>query len=70
MHAIADYQLQEEIFNAGSTRVCRAVRIVDGCSVVFKILGGDRIASDAFAQYRREYEFTDSLREVPGVIRV
>lgn len=70
MQALSDFQLREEVFGSASTRVCRAVRRIDGEGVVLKILGGEQIQSEAFAQYRHEYELTDSLRDIPGVIRI
>ncbi|MBS1145662.1 MAG: putative ATPase [Proteobacteria bacterium] len=70
MDAIAGFRLSEEIFCAGTTRVCRVVRIADSRSAVLKILSGEYIESEAFAQYRREFEITHSLGDIEGVIKV
>ncbi len=70
MHALSNFQLAEELYGVGNTRVCRAIGLVDGRPVVLKILSGDGIQSEAFAQYQREYEVTSALKDVPGVIRV
>jgi diguanylate cyclase (GGDEF)-like protein len=70
MSVNADFQLAEELFCAGSTRVYRATRLADGRPVVLKILSGENLQSDAFAQYRREYELTHALNDIAGVIKV
>ncbi|TAN62104.1 MAG: hypothetical protein EPN20_11290 [Magnetospirillum sp.] len=59
-----------EIYGAGKTRICRAVNVADGRPVILKILSGEHLQPDSFAQYQREYEVTNTLREIPGVIKV
>lgn len=70
MRAISDFQLSEEIYCVGNTRVCRAVHVEDGRPVVLKILSGEHLQSDAFVQYQREYEITKTLKSIEGVIKV
>jgi len=69
-YVIAGFRLVEEVFCAGNTRVCRVVRVADDQPAVLKILSGDYIQSEAFAQYRREFDITRALGEIAGVIKV
>jgi diguanylate cyclase (GGDEF)-like protein len=70
VRAISDFQLLEELYSSGSTRVCRAVHLEDGKPVVLKILSGEHLETDAFVQYQREYEIIDALKDTAGVIDV
>ncbi|MGZ4981061.1 MAG: diguanylate cyclase domain-containing protein [Methylobacter sp.] len=70
MRVISDFQLLEEIYSFGTTRVFRAIRIEDSQQVILKILSGEFLQSDAFVQYQREYQIIDSLKDIEGVITV
>lgn len=70
MRAISDFQLLEELYSSGNTRVCRAIHIKDSQPVVLKILSGEHLHSDAFVQYQQEYEIIHTLKDIEGVINV
>ncbi len=70
MQALSNFQLVDEIYGAGKTRICRAVNVADGRPVILKILSGEHLQPDAFAQYQREFDVTSTLKDVPGVIKV
>lgn len=70
MHALANFQLLDNLHSVENTRVCRARQLDNGRAVVLKILSGENLPPDAFAQFQREYDLTHSLSDIPGVIKV
>lgn len=70
MNPLSNYQLVEEIYGSGHTRVCRAVSLADRQPVILKILSGETLHSDVYAQYQHEFEVTRSLADIEDVIKV
>ncbi|HEX5804635.1 MAG TPA: diguanylate cyclase [Azospira sp.] len=70
MLAGSAFELTEKLHDDRQTRVYRARRLADDHPVVLKIFNDEPSQAAAIPLYRREFEITQSLGAIPGVIRV
>ncbi|GAB4319164.1 MAG: AAA family ATPase [Leptolyngbyaceae cyanobacterium] len=65
---VAGYQLVEQVYSGSRTLIYRAIREVDQCPVVMKLLQREYPTFNELLQFRNQYLIAKRL-EIPGVIR-
>ena len=67
---IAGYEILEELYQSPKSFILKAVRAVDQQAVVIKTLNSKYPTPQEIARLQREYQLTQSLRHLPGVIKI
>jgi serine/threonine protein kinase len=70
MLKIANYQIQELLYQSSNSEVYRGVRKSDDQKIILKVLTDAYPSPERIARFQREYQITQSLNHVPGVVKV
>ncbi|MGQ9871311.1 serine/threonine protein kinase [Leptodesmis sp.] len=65
---VAGYQLVEQVYSGSRTLIYRAIRAVDQCPVMIKLLQREYPTFNELLQFRNQYLIAKRL-EIPGIIR-
>ena len=66
---VVDYQLIEKLYESSNSQVYRARRQADGQPVILKLLKERYPAPERIAWFKREYQLTQTLDDLPGVVK-
>ena len=67
---IPNYQITKQIYESANSLVYRALRDKDNQAVILKVLKEDYPTLKELTRYRQEYEITQCLAELDGVINI
>ena len=67
---IPNYQITKQIYESANSLVYRALRDKDNQAVILKVLKEDYPTPPELTRYRQEYEITQCLADLDGVINV
>ncbi len=70
MLTISGYQITEQLHESANSLIYRARRLSDNQAVVLKILKQDYPPPEKIAWFKREYETTQNLNNIKGVVDV
>ena len=70
MLTLPHYQISTQIYESANSIVYRGVRNQDQQSVILKVIKEDYPTPDELTRYRKEYEITQRLADLDGVINV
>lgn len=70
MLKVTDYELKEIIYQSSNCEVYRGVRKSDGQKIILKVLTDAYPSPERIARFQGEYQITQSLNHVSGVVKV
>ncbi len=70
MLTLSGYQLTEQLHEGGNSSIYRAIRKADNLPVILKILTQEYPPPEQSAWLKREYEITQNLNDIMGVVDV